>query len=71
MTFKARQVYVIMREHDKGGVGEDYRANDVIPVAVFYDLETAEGNAEGYNLAMKEQDIHGLKYYVAVTVAYE
>lgn len=61
MSYKARQVYVVMRE-----AGEHK-----IPVAVFYDLETAEGNAGGYNLTMEEKGIEGIKFYVAVTAAYE
>lgn len=61
MNFKARQCYVVMRKAEK----------DIIPVAVFYDLEIAEGNADGYNLSMKEQGIEGLNFYVAVTTSYE
>jgi hypothetical protein len=67
VTFKARQCYVIVREQED----ENVKLIDKIPVAVFYDLETAEGNAEGYNLAMEEGNVLGVKFYVAVTVAYE
>jgi hypothetical protein len=43
---------------------------NIHPVAVFTDLETAEGNAEGYNLSMEEQklDIH---FHVTTTMLYE
>ena len=60
MTFKSTQVYVVMRE-----IGDDFH-----PVAVFKDLETAEGNSEGYNLSMEEQklDIH---FFVLTTMMYE
>jgi hypothetical protein len=46
-------------------IGDDFH-----PVAVFKDLETAEGNAEGYNLSMEEQklDIH---FFVLTTMMYE
>jgi hypothetical protein len=59
-TYKNTQVYVVMRQ-----MGADFH-----PVAVFTDLETAEGNAEGYNLSMEEQklDIH---FYVTTTMMYE
>jgi hypothetical protein len=59
MNYKSTQVYVVMRQ-----VGEDFH-----PVAVFTDLETAEGNAEGYNLSMEEQklDIH---FHVTTTMLY-
>lgn len=53
--------YVVMREAD----------GDQLPVAVFYDLETAEGNAEGYNLTMEENGIEGVRFYVQATAAYE
>jgi hypothetical protein len=45
--------------------------NEVLPVAVFYDQETAEGNAEGYNLEFNEREITGIRFYVAITAAYE
>ena len=61
MTFKATQVYIVMRE----------MADDKHPVAVFTDLETAEGNAEGYNLQMKDDNITGLNFYVTTTILYE
>lgn len=61
MSFKARQVYVVMRK----SVEED------IPVGIFTDLETAEGNADGYNLSMEEAGIEGLHFHVKVTILYE
>jgi hypothetical protein len=61
MTYKSTQVYVVMRQ-----VGEDFH-----PVAVFTDLETAEGNAEGYNLSMEEQNVTNVKFYITVTAMYE
>lgn len=61
MTYKARQCFVVMRQAE----------NSPIPVAVFYDLETAEGNAEGYNLTMEENGIEGVNFYVEATAAYE
>lgn len=68
MSYKTRMCYVVMRESI-----DQYDANDVehIPVAVFYDQETAEGNAEGYNLDFKDKGIAGIRFYVAVTCAYE
>lgn len=68
MSYKARQVYVVMREVYDSETGDN---ESTLPVAVFYDLETAEGNAEGYNLTMEEKGIEGIKFYVAVTAAYE
>ena len=61
MSFKSRMVYVVMRK----------REEDIIPVAVFYDEETAHGNAEGYNLEFKDRGIEGINFYVSVTVSYE
>lgn len=61
MSYKARQCYVVMRT----------AGDDTIPVAVFFDLETAEGNSDGYNLTMEEKGIEGIKFYVAVTASYE
>lgn len=59
-----------MRQHiiDDPNSGKE---NDKTPVAVFYDEETASGNAEGYNLEFEERGIEGIKFYVAVTCAYE
>lgn len=62
MNYKATPVYIVMR-HD---TITDMR----IPVAAFNDLETAQGNADGYNLDMKEREITGLDYYVALTSHY-
>jgi len=62
MSFKATQVYVVMRTDDVAGFG--------VPVAVFDDLETAEGNAEAYNLDMQEREIKGITFSVAVTMHY-
>lgn len=61
MNYKTRMCYVVMRE----------AKDQVVPVAVFYDQETAEGNAEGYNLEFKEREIEGIRFYVAITAAYE
>lgn len=66
MTYKATQVYVMMRETQK----EDGTL-DNHPVAVFTDLETAEGNSDGYNLTMEEQGIKGIKFYITTTTMYE
>lgn len=71
MTFKARQCYVIMRESWNTNPEDETDQHDHTPVAVFFDLETAEGNAEGYNLTMEEQGIDGIKFYVAITASYE
>lgn len=62
MTYKATPVYIVMR-HD---TVTDMR----IPVAVFDDMETASGNADGYNLDMQERKLEGLFYYVAITTHY-
>ena len=66
MTYKTRMCYVVMRESIQFDM-----CPENIPVAVFYDQETAEGNAEGYNLDFKEKGIEGIRFYVAVTCAYE
>lgn len=71
MTYKSKMCYVVMRQtfdpHDKwNGTSSDF-----VPVAVFYDEETASGNAEGYNLEFKERNVDGVYFYVAVTMAYE
>lgn len=71
MTYKATQVYVMMREtwdpdEAAGDVHHDYH-----PVAVFTDLETAEGNSEGYNLSMQETKVEGIKFYITTTIMYE
>lgn len=63
MTYKTRMAYVVMRSNIPD--------NLIDPVAVFYDEETASGNAEGYNLDFKERGVDGIKFYVAVTAAYE
>ncbi len=63
MSYKAKQVYIVMRTDDVTGT--------CLPVAVFNDLETAEGNAEGYNLDMQERTINGIKFSVATTMYYE
>lgn len=67
MSFKGRMVYVVMR------ASKDLEDNflEDIPVGIFTDLETAEGNAEGYNLTMKEDGIEGLHFHVKVTMLYE
>jgi hypothetical protein len=62
MSYKATQVYVVMRTDDVTGTA--------LPVAVFDDLETAVGNAEGYNLDMQEREIKGITFSVAVTMHY-
>lgn len=67
MTYKNTQVYVVMRITTNPDTGD----SDYHPVAVFKDLQTAEGNAEGYNLSMQEQSIEGLHFYVSVTMMYE
>lgn len=66
MTYKTRMCYVVMREVKDVDV-----VNETIPVAVFYDEETAHGNAEGYNLDFTERGITGIRFYVVVTAAYE
>jgi hypothetical protein len=70
VTYKATQVYVMMREtwdfEEEAGDVHDYH-----PVAVFTDLETAEGNSDGYNLTMEEQGIKGIKFYITTTTMYE
>lgn len=63
MNYKATPVYVVMR-HDKV-------TDDKTPVAVFKDLATATGNADGYNLDMTERNIDGIHFYIAVTMLYE
>lgn len=63
MSYKAKQVFVVMRT--------DSITGNIVPVAVFNDLETAEGNAEGYNLDMEERTIPEIKYSVASTIYYE
>lgn len=63
--------YVVMRESFVLDDKEKYGQSDKTPVAVFYDEETASGNAEGYNLEFEERGIEGIKFYVAVTCAYE
>lgn len=66
MTYKTRMCYIVMREYkDVDGY------TDTVPVAVFYDEETASGNAEGYNLEFKDKGITGIRFYVAVTCSYE
>ncbi len=67
MTYKSTQVYVLMRL----SVNPDSGDEQYHPVAVFTDLETAEGNAEGYNLSMKESNVEGISFYVSVTMMYE
>lgn len=62
MNYKTTTVYVIMRST---------QGQEAVPVAVFTDLETAEGNAEGYNLSMQEQGIEGLDFYVNITALFE
>jgi hypothetical protein len=69
MTYKSTQVYVMMRE--MWNPEDDTKQHEFDPVAVFYDLQTAEGNSEGYNLSMKEQNIPNMKFFVKVTMAYE
>lgn len=77
MTFKATQVYVVMREVNTECSKDTYNHHcgmdhvDAHPVAIFTDLETAEGNAEGYNLQMKDDGITGLNFYVTTTILYE
>ena len=66
MTYKATQVYVMMRETQK-----ENDSPDIHPVAVFTDLETADGNTDGYNLSMQEQGVVGIRFYVAITAMYE
>lgn len=66
MTYKTRMCYVVMREYK-----DPAEYTEVLPVAVFYDEETASGNAEGYNLDFKDKGITGIRFYVAVTAAYE
>lgn len=68
MSYKSRMCYVVLRSSVKQ---DDPRVEDIVPVAVFYDQETAEGNAEGYNLDMQERNVPGIRFYVAVTCAYE
>jgi hypothetical protein len=63
VSYKAKQVYIVMRSDDVTNVS--------IPVAVFNDLDTAEGNAAGYNLDMEERTIIGIKFSVAATMYYE
>lgn len=63
MSYKARQVYVVLRTDDV--------TNVTLPVAIFNDLETAEGNAEGYNLDMAERTIDNIKFTVSSTIYYE
>lgn len=63
MTYKATQVYVVMRTDDVAGSS--------IPVAVFMDAETAFGNADGYNLDMTERNISGIHFSVNITMLYE
>jgi hypothetical protein len=65
MTYKATTVYVMMRETRDQDDNKDYH-----PVAVFTDLETAEGNTEGYNLSMKEQEVDGIRFYITTTMMY-
>lgn len=70
MSYKTRMCYVVMREHKTNdpNTGPEW---DKIPVAVFFDEETASGNAEGYNLEFEERGINGITFYVAVTAAFE
>jgi len=58
--------YVVMREVKDADI-----VNDIVPVAVFYDEETAHGNAEGYNLEFADKGITGIRFFVMVTAAYE
>lgn len=67
MTYKSTMVYVMLRHQYNPDTGDPV---DTIPVAVFTDLETAEGNTEGYNLSMKEQNIEGLKFELKTTIMY-
>jgi hypothetical protein len=60
VTYKNTQVYVVMRQ-----MGADFH-----PVAVFKDLQTAEGNAEGYNMSMQEQELD-ISFFVTMTMMYE
>jgi hypothetical protein len=61
-------VYVMMRETKNPDDPEEVHID---PVAVFTDLETAEGNSEGYNLSMKEQGVEFINFYVRTTMMYE
>lgn len=67
MTYKATMVYVVMRRRDDGVEFDP----DPIPVAVFTDLEVAEGNVEGYNLSMEENGISEIRFYLRTTMLYE
>lgn len=67
MTYKSTMVYVMMRSSFNPDTGEHV---DTIPVAVFTDLETGEGNTDGYNLSMQEQGIEGLKFELKATIMY-
>lgn len=68
MAYKSKQVFIVMRK--TWGLNNPDVA-DIHPVAVFTDLETAEGNAEGYNLSMEEQKINGINFYVTTTFMHE
>jgi hypothetical protein len=68
MNYKSTMVYVMLRHSYNPDTGVYI---DTIPVAVFTDLETAEGNTEGYNLSMQEQGVEGLKFELKTTIMYE
>lgn len=68
MTYKTRMCYVLMRRTTDPDTGEQ---KDDLPVAVFYDQETAEGNSEAYNMEMKEREIEGITFYVTMTASHE
>jgi hypothetical protein len=62
MTFKTTMVYVLMRGDETG---------NHLPVGVFKDLQTAEGNADHYNLDLKERGIPDVRFYVRYTALFE
>ena len=60
--------YVVLRSsYDDARLPKE----EIVPVAVFYDEETAHGNAEGYNLEFADKGITGIRFFVMVTAAYE
>jgi hypothetical protein len=71
MSYKATPVYVVMRHSFDPEDHWNAETMSYDPIAIFKDLETAEGNAEGYNLSMKETNVTNLYFYVKVTTLYE
>jgi hypothetical protein len=69
MTYKSTQVYVVMREMWDPSQPDSQHEHHA--VAVFKDMQTADGNMEGYNLSMKEEGIDSIHFYLTMTMMYE